>query len=208
MATTGERYLEARRILLEQARPMASTRHWVAMPDLSDEAIRAGTGRGWEEWCDLIDGFEGRGEGHKAIVAYLRDEHDVDDWWVQGVTVGYERITGLRLPHQMADGTFTANKSRTIAVDAAELRGVLLDNDQRRHLFPDIETVLRSRHTAKTIRLAVGGGVATITLEEQCPRRVKVVVEHKQLASIDAVEEWKFYWNDWLSAIDDAGEVS
>jgi hypothetical protein len=39
----------------------------VASPALSD-------------WCDLIDTFDRRADGHKAIVAYLRKEHGVDDW--------------------------------------------------------------------------------------------------------------------------------
>jgi len=203
MTTTGERYHEARRILLQQARPTPSARVWVAVPDLSDEAIRAGTGRGWEDRCDLIDGCEARTGGHQAIATYVRDEHAIDAWWAQGVTVGYERITGLRLPHQMADGTFTANKSRTVTVDATALWRALLENEERRHLLPDVETVLRSRDTAKAIRLAIGGGVVTITLEEVGSGRVKVVVEHKHLQSIRAVEEWKFYWNDWLEVLDD-----
>lgn len=204
MATTGERYLEARRVLLQNARPAASTRQWVAVPELSDQAIRRGTGKGWDEWCDLIEEFAGQAGSHAAIASHLRAEHDLDGWWSQGVTVGYERICGLRLPHQMADGTFTANKSRTVVTDLHTLRSALLDDDQRPLLFPGIVTDVRSRPTSKTIRLAIGDTVAGITLEERAGGRVKIVVEQRGLASFDAVEEWTFYWSDWLDAVDDS----
>lgn len=204
MATTGERYVEARRVLLHQNRLATPAREWVASPDLSDDAIRANTGKGWGEWCDLIDRFDGRSKGHQAIASHLRNEHGVDAWWSQGVTVGYERITGLRLPHQRADGTFTANKSRTVVTDAALLRDVLLDDDERGRMFPDMVTELRSRRTSKAIRLAVGAGVATLTFDERGDGRTKIVVEHKGLATPQDVEEWAFYWSDWLEAVDEA----
>ena len=60
---------------------------------------------------------------------------------------GHTRITGLRLPHQQPDGTFTAGKSRTVTVDIPLIREMLLDDEARAHLFPGLETELRSaRH--------------------------------------------------------------
>jgi hypothetical protein len=61
------------------------------------------------------------------------------------VTVGWERVTGRRLPHQMADGSFTANRSATIAVDPSALRELLLAEAGRAGLFPDLDPPLRSR---------------------------------------------------------------
>ncbi len=205
MATTGERYLEARRILIEKSASSTSTRPWVAAPEMSDDAIRSGTGRGWDEWCDLIDEYPHRADGHKAIADHVRNDHGVDAWWAQGVTVGYERITGLRLPHQMADGTFTANKSRTVTIDHDVLRRLLLDDIDRAHLFPDIATEVKSKPTAKTIRMTIGQGVAKIRLEDRSDGRTRVTIEHEQLPTFDEVEEWKFYWTEWLDAIDQAG---
>lgn len=202
MATTGERYVEARRVLIEQSESVSSTRTWVAPPEMSDPAIQSGTGRGWDEWCDLIDRFPGHSDGHTAIARYVREDLGVDAWWAQGVTVGYERITGLRLPHQMADGTFTANKSKTVTVDVDELRRLLLDDDGRAHLFPSVPTELRSRPTAKALRMAVGPGSATVSIDDRGHGRAKITIQHERLPTFDDVEEWKFYWGEWLDAID------
>ncbi|MGL5856895.1 MAG: hypothetical protein ACRC35_00535 [Angustibacter sp.] len=54
MAKTGERYAAARRVLVERSR---STKVWAAESEMSDEAITSRTGRGWNDWCDLIDAW-------------------------------------------------------------------------------------------------------------------------------------------------------
>ena len=38
--------------------------------------------------------------GHKAIAVYLHEQQKLPAWWSQEVTVGYERIRGLREEHQ------------------------------------------------------------------------------------------------------------
>ncbi len=211
MAKTGERYGAARRVLIDQSTDSTAdrlpsevaVRQRAAEPEMSDEAVRAATGRAWDEWCDLIDAWPGRSEGHAAIAGYLESEHAVDGWWAQTVTVGYERITGRRLPHQSPDGTFNVNRSRTVSVDGGALRSWLLEDDDRADLLPGLATELRSRPTSKGIRIAIGSGVALISIGEASGGRTKVTVQHQRLASPSEVEDWQGYWSEWLSALDE-----
>lgn len=211
MTETGERYGAARRILLEQAdRRTASTddapgrRVWVSDPGHTADAIREATGRGWDEWADLLDAWPGHDDGHTAIATYVRDELGVDGWWAQTVTVGYERISGRRLPHQRADGTFSVSTSRTITVDHEALRDLLLDADGRATLFPTLETTLRSRPTTRDVRLGVGGGVALIHADARDDGRTAITVAHEQLTAPEDVPLWRGFWADWLEALDEA----
>ncbi len=206
MAKTGERYSAARRTLIDKAERLApepGSRVWVAEPELSEEVIRANTGRGWDEWCDVIDAWPGHGDGHTAIATYVHDEHGVDPWWNQSVTVGYERITGLRLKYQQPDGTFSAGKSMTVAIDPAALREMLLSDDGREDLFPGLPTELRSKPTAKVLRVGVGEGVAQIAMDSQKDGRTKVSIVHEKLASPDEVEASKDFWAGWLEALEE-----
>lgn len=204
MEKTGERYGAARRVLIEQA-TTRDPRAWVADPEHTDEVVRANTGRGWDQWRDLIDGWPGHADGHAAVATWLQEEHDVPGWWAQSVTVGWERITGRRLPHQMADGTFTANRSATITTDPATLRELLLDADGRAVLFPGFDEVtLRSRPTSKNVRLGLDDGVVEVAIAPREDGRVTVTVAHSRLASSDQVTHWKGFWGDWLAALDDA----
>lgn len=203
MQATGERYSAARRVLLART----GGRHgrvWVAEPETADASVSAATGKSWDEWCDVIDAWPGRTEGHTATAAYLRETHDVDAWWAQTITIGYERITGLRLPYQRPDGTFTASKSMTISINTDELRSMLLADEHRVDLFPGLDTELRSKPTSKAIRLSVGPGVAIIDLEPKNNARTKVTVAHENLPAYDDVAEWKFYWSEWLEALDES----
>ncbi len=202
MAKTGEKYNSARRVLIEQAEARGP-RSWASDPEHTDAVIRENTGRGWDEWCDLIDAWPGHTDGHTAVAAWLQDEHDVDGWWAQAVTVGWERITGRRLPGQMADGTFTANKSATITTDHGALREMLLDEDGRADLFPGMDPELRSRPASKNVRVGVGGGVAEIAITPKHDGRVTVTVAHTKLDSPEDLDHWRSFWGEWLEALDE-----
>lgn len=211
MTKTGERYNAARRALLAEAKNRPA--HWVSEPEMSDDAVRSATGHGWDDWVKILDAWGGRTAGHPAIAAHVHEELGVDAWWSQGVTVGYERITGLRLPHQMSDGTFTANVTRTIHGSATTLRTMLDDDASRSDLFGDTHSEARSRPGVKAPRFAIGPGVATISVTAKKPskgstdERMVVSVQHQLLPTFDDVEEWKFFWAEWISALDESGSA-
>jgi hypothetical protein len=48
---------------------------------MAEDTLREATVRGWDEWCDIIDGWPGTAEGHTAIATFLREDHDVAGWW-------------------------------------------------------------------------------------------------------------------------------
>lgn len=178
------------------------SRAWVSQPEMTDEAIVEATGKGWDEWCEIIDAWPGHEDGHAAIARYVQAEHGVSGWWAQSVTVGYERIRGLRLPHQQPDGTFTANTSRTLSTDGAALREGLLDPAGRDGLFPGMRTELRSRPESKNVRIALDEGTAEIAIEPRSDGRVRVVVSHAKLSAPGDVDRWKAYWSEWLGRVD------
>ncbi|MGO1315767.1 MAG: DUF4287 domain-containing protein [Cellulomonadaceae bacterium] len=210
MTKTGERYGSARRALLETATTPAAG--WVSEPDVSDTTIQEHTGHGWDEWVRLIDAGPGREAAHTAIASWVTREHGIGDWWAQGVTVGYERITGLRLPGQMPGGTFTVSRSRRLAVDGTALRELLLDDDARADLLSPLTTVLRSRPQVRALRFEVthdGESLGRVSFRHDTTTGPgRLTVTHERLPSPAAGEVWKQHWREWLDALggaDDAG---
>jgi hypothetical protein len=199
MAKTGERYGAARRVLIEQAASSKSgTRVWVTPPEQPEH-----TGKSWDEWCDLIESWPEADQGHAAVAARVLAEFDVTGWWGQGITVGWERITGRRLVNQMADGTFTAAVSRTITIDADALRAMLYDDADRADLFGGMASEMRSRPGVKMPRIRLDVGTVGIAIEEKANGRATVTVSHEKLTEPADVDQWKPFWTEWLEALDD-----
>lgn len=176
------------------------------MIDAIDERLRmrlGATGHGWDHWCRLIDAWDGRERGHAAVAAWLEEAHDLDAWWAQVVTVGWERLTGRRLPYQQPDGIFTAGRSATIRVDPVVLDGLLRDHASREVLFGGLQPHVRSRPGSKTVRVAIVDGVVEIAVTPRADGRAKVTVTRAKLGSFADVAGCKDHWGRWLEALDD-----
>jgi hypothetical protein len=212
VAGIGERFAAQRRAVLERATaaddgvraavPEHGEDPVAAAPEHGEEAVRAATGRGWDEWRELIDAWPGHEDGHATVAAWLQDEHGVPGWWAQNVTVSWERLSGRRLPNQMADGTFTAGRSATIDVDHRALAALLRDVEALETLFPGLHPELRSRPTSRNVRIGLAEGVAEIHLAAKGDARATVTVAHAKLGTPGEVSRWKAYWGDWLQALD------
>lgn len=94
---------------------------------MAAEKLSAATGRDWEGWFAVLDSWGAADRTHPEIAAHLVEEHGVDGWWAQSVTVGYERARGRRATGQRADGTFTASASKTVRADPAAVYRLLTD---------------------------------------------------------------------------------
>ena len=86
----------------------------------SDDAVRAATGRGWDDWFARLDAVGAVELDHKAIVTILRDREGLTSgWWQQSVTVAYEKARGLRAPvGETADAGFQVGVQRTVDLGA------------------------------------------------------------------------------------------
>src|SRR4029453_11635039 len=89
----------------KRARVQAARERLAATDDRpTDDKVAAATGKRWEAWFSVLDRWGARQRKHGETVAFLMEEHDVPSWWAQSITVWYERVRGMRLKHQQADG--------------------------------------------------------------------------------------------------------
>jgi Domain of unknown function (DUF4287) len=112
MKKTGESYTAARaQILSRPVRERHPRPDLPALAGMSDETIAAKTGRTWREWVRALDDDKAASLPHRDIARLVHEKHGIGEWWAQTVTVGFERIKGLRDRGQRRDGTFEANKA-------------------------------------------------------------------------------------------------
>jgi hypothetical protein len=81
-------------------------------PSMSDEAVKAKTGKNWNEWFTILDKAGAKEMSHQEIVKFLNSKHEVGPWWQQTVTVTYEQARGLREKHEKPGG-YQISVSRT-----------------------------------------------------------------------------------------------
>jgi hypothetical protein len=63
---------------------------------MSDAVIKERTGCTWERWVKALDHKGADKMSHREIALLVSEKYKVPSWWTQTVTVGYERIKGLR----------------------------------------------------------------------------------------------------------------
>jgi hypothetical protein len=68
-------------------------------PQISSEAVKAKTGKTWDEWFALLDANGCAKMDHREIVAVLLKIFHVEDWWQQMNNVSYEQASSKRLLH-------------------------------------------------------------------------------------------------------------
>jgi uncharacterized protein YndB with AHSA1/START domain len=163
----------------------------------SSEAVKKATGQDWAGWVKTLDKENAQKLPHKEIAAMLHEKFDVSEWWAQMVTVGYERIKGLRVKNQKADG-FEVSASKTVAVDAVVALEAFTDAKRLKTWFGKTMK-LRTSNAGKSARFDAPeetgcGGVVSLWLTAKAADKTSVALQHSQLADEASVETMRAYW--------------
>lgn len=212
MSKTGEAYTTARSRLLQKPHPRRSAPpaptptapppDYAALAGMSDAALEAKTGCTWERWVRALDHVGAHEWSHRDIAAYLRDKYQVPSWWTQMVTVGYERIKGLREVGQRRGGGYEANKSKVFAVPLARLYRACHDARSRRRWLGDVRLTVRTATAEKTMRVAWADGTAVdLYFVGKGAAKSQLAVQHRKLPDKEAAERMKAWWGERMAAL-------
>ena len=205
MTKTGESYTTARMALLAAPEPRATDGPALSM---SEEAIRRRTGRGWEEWFDLLDAWGAAGRTHTEIARWVAKEHSIDGWDAQAVTVSYERATGRRAVGQHADG-FTISASKTVAVPVDQLYEAFADGSKRERWLPEGRLRERTALKPKSVRFDWGDGETRVNVffTAKGEARSTAAIQHERLPDAQEAERMKAYWRERVAVLKEVLEA-
>jgi hypothetical protein len=201
MAKTGESYTAARRMLIAAGdRPEASVREF-ELP-VSEEKVVEATGRGWQEWFGVLDEWEAARRPHTEIARWLGEEHSVQGWYSQSITIGYEWARGLRAPGQRSDG-FAATASKTISVPVARLFEAFDDPAARERWLPGADMRPRTATAPRSARYDWEEGTTRVIVgfEAVADTKSRVGLSHERLPDSDTAEGMKTWWRERLAAL-------
>lgn len=170
---------------------------------VSSEAVRAKTGKDWNEWLEILDGENAKTMPHSEIAKLLAGKYSVPDWWAQMVTVGYEQARGLRAVHQQADG-YTANASKTFNAPLSKLYAACAD-EALQAKWIGRKTFRVSKATPnKSLRFIWGKDDATrveMNLYAKSLSKSMLQIQHTKLTNAEQVEKTKTYWRKALEKL-------
>jgi hypothetical protein len=210
MQKTGESYTSARAHFLRQPkqapppRPAAAPvpADYARLAGMSDAAVKAKTGCNWERWVYALDRARAYEWPHARIAEYVHTKYKVGDWWTQGVTVGYERIKGLRAIGQRRDGGYEANKSKTIAVPLSRLFGAFSRKQVRERWMPGVNLTVRSSTRNKYMRLNWPDGTSVqLGFAGRGRGKSQVAVQHGKFRDQAAAARMKAFWGERLEVL-------
>jgi len=211
MQKTGESYTAARAILLSKpaptpaAPPPASApavSDYARLAGMSDAAIKANTGCTWERWVMALDYKKAYTWPHREIAEYVHEKYKVRDWWTQAVTVGYERIKGLRDIGQRRGGGYEATRSKTFAVPVTRLFRAFSDARIRRKWLPGVKLSVRKATPNRSVRITWDDDTSVeVWLLPKGTGKASVAVAHRKLADKADAERRKAFWGERLDAL-------
>lgn len=214
MKKTGESYTSARAQITRKAHNATRASAAVApkaeppapntyarLAGMSDAKIKEATGCNWQKWVKALDHHGAASMSHREIADMVKTKYKTPDWWTQTVTVGYERIKGLRARGQRRNGTFEATKSRTFDVPVAELFDAWNDEPTRRKWMDGASIRIRTATAPKSMRLDWNGAIVAVNFYPKAKGKSSVAVQHAGLASKAAADEIKQYWTERLDTL-------
>ena len=186
------------RAATKQASP-AVQRDYAARAGKADDVVKEKTGRTWREWVRVLDADKASALSHREIAVLVSQKHGVPDWWSQTVTVGYERIKGLREIGQRRTGAFEAGKSCTVDVPVAAAYAAWADDSRRKQLLGGVEATVRTSSPSKSMRLQwTDGTIVIVGFTAKGPQKTSVSVVHTKLRDKAGAGRAKEYWGERL----------
>ena len=210
MKKTGESYTAARSQLLRTKPTSKATpapaepapARYAEIAGMSDAAIKKATGDTWEGWVKALDRVEAHSWPHRKIADYVHTTHKVPDWWTQMLTVGYERIKGLRVRGQRRDGSYEVSKSKIIAAPLGRLFEAFTNASLRARWLTDVEPEVRHTAKNKSVRMRWPDGSAVdVGFYSKGAAKSQVAIGHRKLASQADATRAKSFWTQRLEAL-------
>lgn len=200
MKKTGESYTSARSRLTQKS---SEPPDYAKLAGMSDDVIKEKTGCTWEKWVKSLDYHGAEKMSHREIAALVSQKYKVPSWWTQTVTVGYERIKGLRARGQRRDGSFEATKSKTFNVPIDDLYDAWASATKRKKWLNDARVRIRTATKPKSIRIDWNDAIIAVGFYQKGNGKSSVAVQHAKLDSREAADEMKRYWSARLDELND-----
>lgn len=94
---------------------------------LTSESLLKHTGKGWDEWIEILDAHGARYWSFKEITSFVKKKK-VNSYWQMLLAYGYEVHTGKRIDGQNQKGLYSVTTTKTMPKDQKTLWKIMSSN--------------------------------------------------------------------------------
>ena len=171
-------------------------------PSISDEKVKAATGRGWMGWFVILNRIGVGAMPHKEMARLLHEKHGAPGWWCQMITVEYERARGGRKKNERPDG-YSVSVTKVVPAGLPALFALATDPKMRRRWFPPgaFEETSRTKDKywrgrwKKNARFEAG-------FYAKGAGKAQIALQLNKLADAQAVERERAAWRKALTKLE------
>jgi DNA helicase IV len=171
-------------------------------PRMSDEAVKAKTGKTWKQWFEVLTRAGAKKMSHQEIVQLLSSKFAVGPWWQQMVAVTFEQQSGLRQAHQRPDG-YQISVSKTLNASTKSAYQAFANEKRRVAWLAEDGLSVRTATPNKSMRLTWKDGKTSleVAFAAKAPDKTQVVVQHSKLPDAKIAAKMKSYWRERLDRL-------
>ena len=168
---------------------------------MSDETVKAKTGKTWGEWFEALDAAGAQALSHPEIVTLVRKEPKASSWWQQTVAMEYEQARGLPVVQDKPE-VFQVSVSKTFEIPAGTAFLMFHDPMMRKRWWKEASFRMRKATGNKSIILDWDGDTeVVITFVSKSANKTQVTVQHSKLAGAADSKRQRAYWTDQLDRL-------
>ena len=174
---------------------------------IGSDAVKAKTGKDWEEWIRLLDKAKAHTMSHKDIAVIVHEKFGVGDWWSQMVTVGYEQAKGMRKVHETPAG-FSASISRTFNVPIDALYDWWEDDRKRKKWLP-LKIIIHKATKDKSMRITMPDGTKNVSVNfyAKGDGKSQAALQQDKMKDAKAVSAAKKLWSKAFTDLKNSLEI-
>jgi len=169
---------------------------------VTDDAVKAKTGKKWEEWFKVLDRAGARMMDHQEIRQFAQEQLGLTIWWSRLLTLGYEQDRGVRQKHQRGS-RFEVDRSKTLAAPLAVVWQAWHDETVLARWMPGITFQFAKATPDRTLHLDWPGDTHVVVVFSEKAGKTKVIVSHERLRNAEDVARLQEFWSAALERLKD-----
>lgn len=169
---------------------------------VSDDAVKAKTGKKWDEWFKVLDKAGARMMDHEEITLLVQKQAGLSPWWGQLVTVGYEQEHGMRQKHQRGV-RYEVDRSKTLAAPVTAVWNAWHDPEVLARWLPGAQFEVIKATPHKVLHLKWPDGTHVVVMFGERGGKTKMVVSHERVQVSGEVHQLQDYWSAALNRLKD-----